>query len=640
MKRRDEIDGLRAFAVLPVILFHAGIPGFATGYLGVDLFFVISGFLISGLIQEELDGRAFTLAGFYERRARRILPCLLLVLFACVPLAWRWMTLGALRAFGGSLAAAAAFVANFYFANSTSYFEAVGQVKPLLHTWSLGVEEQFYLLFPLLMLGLRKATPRWRLATLAALGAASLAHAVLSAHANDARAFYWTQDRAWELLIGALAALLPRGERPGGPAAAAGAALIVAGYMGGDVLARFPSLGALLVAGGAALILRYAREGTLVAKGLALRPFVAVGLVSYGAYLWHEPLFAFARLRFVGDLSGGFSAALIGLTFALATMSYVLVERPVRDRRRTPARPTLIALAVLSLGAVATGLALQHVASGPPSRLLPLRSPRLAEIERRLAPNFGFAEACDQGGAFAPLPQCANGENPSVVVWGDSYAMHLVDALVAANPNAALAQATRSSCAPLVGYAPLERKTTLEKARSCIAFNEAVLKGILAQSNVRVVVLSSAFEGVFDPGARGYDGTQEVAGGAEDVIASLLRVKTALEGAGKRVVLVSPPALTGANIGDCLAQAYLFDAAPQACDFSRAAYERKQAEIIAMLKSLASQGVDIVWLPEATCRGETCAAASDGVWIYRDAGHLSVEGSQWFGAHDKDLRLP
>ena len=359
MKHRAEIDGLRAFAVLPVILFHAGISGFATGYLGVDLFFVISGFLISGLIQGEIDAGAFTIFRFYERRARRILPCLLLVLFACVPLAWAWMTLGALRSFGGSMAAAAAFVANVYFANSTSYFEAIGQQKPLLHTWSLGVEEQFYLLFPWLMLGLRRVPPRWRLGALAVLAAASLGHAVLSAHANDARAFYWTQDRAWELLIGALAALLPRREGAGGFAALVGALLIAAGYAGGDALARFPSFGALLVAVGAAALLRYAREGTLVARALAWRPFVAVGLVSYGAYLWHEPLFAFARLRFTGDLTLGFSAGLVALTFGLAAASYFLVEQPVRDRRRTATRPTLIVLAALSVAAVATGLGLQ-----------------------------------------------------------------------------------------------------------------------------------------------------------------------------------------------------------------------------------------------------------------------------------------
>lgn len=639
MKHRAEIDGLRAFAVLPVILFHAGIPGFATGYLGVDLFFVISGFLISGLIQGEIDAGAFTIFRFYERRARRILPCLLLVLFACVPLAWAWMTLGALRSFGGSMAAAAAFTANFYFANSTSYFEAIGQQKPLLHTWSLGVEEQFYLLFPWLMLGLKRVPLRWRLGALAALGAASLGHAALSLHANDARAFYWTQDRAWELLIGALAALLPRREGAGGAAALAGALLIAAGYAGGDALARFPSVGALLVAGGTAALLRYAREGTLVARALTWRPFVAVGLVSYGAYLWHEPLFAFARLRFTGDLSFAFSAALVAATFGLAAASYFLVEQPVRDRRRTATRPTLIALAALSVAAIATGLALQFAASGPASRALPLRSPRLAEIEQRLAPNFGFGEACDQGGAFVALPQCANGANPEALVWGDSYAMHLIDAFVAANPAVAFAQATRSSCAPLPGYAPLERKTTLEKARSCIAFNDAVLKFILADPGIKTVVLSSAFEGVFDPGAHGFDGALEVAGGADAVIASLLRVKSALELAGKRVVLVSPPALTGANIGDCLAQATQFDASPAACDFPRAAYERRQAEIIAMLKDLASQGLDVVWLPEATCHGETCAASADSAWLYRDAGHLSVEGSQWLGAHDEALRV-
>jgi hypothetical protein len=419
-----------------------------------------------------------------------------------------------------------------------------------------------------------------------------------------------------------------------------GAVLIAAGYASGNGAALFPRLGAVLIVTGTALLLRYAREGTLVAKALAQRPFVAIGLVSYGAYLWHQPLFAFARLRSVGELPPSISAALIVLTFALAAASYFLLERPVRDLRRTPTRPTLIALAALSVGAVLTGLALQQAAAGPAARLLPLRSPRLAEIDVRLAPNFGFGEACDQSGPFAPLPQCANGSRPSAVVWGDSFAMHLVDALVTANPDVTFAQATRSSCAPLPGYVPLEGKTTLEKARSCLAFNEAVLSYILTQANVKLVVLSSAFEGVFEPGARGFDGAQEIAGSAEAVKASLLRLRETLERAGRRVMLVSPPALTGGNLGDCLARAYLSDAAPRVCDFSRAAYERSQADVIAMLKDLQSQGLDVVWLPEATCAGETCAAAPDGVWLYRDAGHLSVEGSRWLGAHDSKLRPP
>ena len=636
MKRRDEIDGLRAFAVVPVVLFHAGAPGFGGGYLGVDLFFVISGFLIAGLIADEMAAGAFSLAGFYQRRARRILPLLLLVLFACAPFAWAWAPTGALRNFLGAFAAAAGFMSNFNAAGSTSYFEAVGQQRPLLHTWSLAVEEQFYLIFPLGMVSMRKMSAGARGASLAAIGALSLA---LAASSGDHRAFYWPQDRAFELLAGAVAALAPRQTFESGRfadvAAMIGAGLIAIGYAAAGADAGFPSLPAIALVSGTGVLLRTARDQTWIARALRPRPFVAIGLVSYGAYLWHQPLFAFAQMRSVSAIPPWGLAALIALTFGLATLTYFCVERPTRDPQKTATRPLMASLAGLTALAVVVGLALQAA----PTSALPFRLATFAEIDARLAPNFGFAEPCDQPGPYRRLEDCASGSAPSVLVWGDSYAMHLVDGLRAANPRLTFAQATRSSCAPLRQFAALDAKTSLAKAGECVAFNEAVLADLAERPEIEWVVLSSSFEHGLGANERALDRAALADGGEDKVEGALLRLKSAVERLGKRVLLVSPPPADGSNLGDCLARAYVFKGEPDACDFAKASADRHGAAQLAMLRAAQAKGLEVRWLSNDLCQGPTCRAWPDGALIYRDSGHLSHEGSRWIGEHGASLIL-
>ena len=636
MKRRDEIDGLRAFAVVPVILFHAGAPGFAGGYLGVDLFFAISGFLIAGLIADEMAAGAFSLAGFYQRRARRILPLLLFVLFASAPFALAWAANGAMRNFFGALAAAAGFSSNFSVAGSTSYFEAVGQQRPLLHTWSLAVEEQFYLIFPLGMLAMRTMSAARRAGLLAAIGLLSL---TLAAASGDPRGFYWPQDRAFELLAGAVAALAPRHSLERGPLANGtaflGAALIALGYAQASPESRFPSLAAVAMVVGAALVLRTARDQTLVARTLRLRPFVAIGLISYGAYLWHQPLFAFAQMRHVAPIPASGVAALVALTFALAILTYFFIERPTRDPRRTATRPLMASLAGLTVLAIAAGVALQAA----PTSDLPFRGAAFGRIEARLAPNFGLAEPCDQAGPYRRLEVCASGPAPKLLVWGDSYAMHLIDGLRAANPTLSLAQATRSSCGPLLQWAALDAKTAPAKARECVAFNEAVLADLAARPEIEWVVLASAFEHGLGADERVIDHDALAQGGSDKVEAALLRTKSAVEGLGKRVLLVSPPPADGSNLGDCLARAIQFAGEPDVCDFAKAAADRHRAAQIAMLMAAQARGLEVRWLSDDLCKGPTCRAWPNGALIYRDSGHLSHEGSRWIGERGATLIL-
>jgi len=206
MDYRREIDGLRALAVLPVILFHAGFETFSGGFVGVDVFFVISGYLITTIILAELEQGKFSIVNFYERRARRILPALFLVMLVCIPFAWFWLLPSDMKDFSKSLVAVSVFASNILFWRESGYFDTAAELKPLLHTWSLAVEEQYYVLFPLFLMLFWKLGKRWILVTLGVVFVASLAVAQWAAYEKQAAAFYLLPTRGWELLIGAFSA--------------------------------------------------------------------------------------------------------------------------------------------------------------------------------------------------------------------------------------------------------------------------------------------------------------------------------------------------------------------------------------------------------------------------------------------------
>lgn len=299
MNYRREIDGLRAIAVLPVIFLHAGFSVFSGGYVGVDIFFVISGYLITSILIGELEHGNFSIDRFYERRARRILPALFVVMLACLPFAYMWMLPTQLKDFAHSLISVVLFVSYFYFISQVDYFAPSAELQPLLHTWSLAVEEQYYLLFPILLVVLwRFGRQRvfWSIVVIAVL---SLLLAEWGYRNKPSENFYFAPTRAWELLAGSICSFMTVGkaQRSSNVLSALGFAMIVFAIFGYDATTPFPSVYALLPVVGTALIILFAAEGTWVARLLSLRMFVGIGLISYSAYLWHQPLFAFARLR-------------------------------------------------------------------------------------------------------------------------------------------------------------------------------------------------------------------------------------------------------------------------------------------------------------------------------------------------------
>lgn len=339
MTYRREIDGLRAIAVIAVILFHAGIVKFSGGFVGVDVFFVISGHLITALILTELSLGKFTFLDFYERRIRRILPPLFLVMFLCIPFAWFAFVLRDMKDFSQSLVAVTVFASNYLFWIESGYFDTAAELKPLIHTWSLAVEEQYYLIFPALLMLVRNFQKRFVLGGLGFIFLSSLALANWAAHTYQAAAFYLLPTRAWEFLIGSFTAFyLTKGDKKefnkalGEAGGLLGLMLIFYAIFFYNKTTPFPGFYALVPTLGTALVILFCNHKTAVGKLLGNKVLVGVGLLSYSAYLWHQPLFVFARLHGFSHHDTLVFLMLSCISIFLAYLSWRFVEVPFRNR--------------------------------------------------------------------------------------------------------------------------------------------------------------------------------------------------------------------------------------------------------------------------------------------------------------------
>jgi len=462
---RKDIDGLRAIAVLLVILFHVHPHRVTGGFVGVDVFFVISGFLITGLIASGLRDGSFRLLDFYARRIRRIFPALAVVLATCLTVGWLVLFPADYLNLGKHVAASAAFIANFTLLQDTGYFDTPSALKPVLHLWSLGIEEQFYLLWPTLML-LAWRRPRAPLIVAGAILVASFAWHVRLGGSDPAAAFFLPTTRFWELMVGCILALvLPS---TGVPARATPTARDAASLLGGGLIA----VGAALISGGraytawcallpvlGAALLIAAGPGALVNRRLLSRtPFVWLGLISYPLYLWHWPILAFMRhydLKAPSDLMrwGG-----IALAVALATLTYRLVENPIRRGAPIALKPIGAAVAMLTIGFAGVAV----FAAGGYAARFPGNLAVLFKDDDNVAKTFVGSGLCvreARGEAFAFTDDCARraaADATLAVVWGDSHAANLVRGLAdieQARPSLRLVFFTTIGCPPIPSYA-------------------------------------------------------------------------------------------------------------------------------------------------------------------------------------------
>ena len=425
IKYRPEIDGLRAVAVIPVVLYHAGFTFLSGGYLGVDVFFVVSGYLITSIIAREMANGSFSIARFYERRIRRIIPLLLLVMFASSGVAFFLLLPSHMTDFSESIVSVLLFLSNIHFWREGGYFAVASELKPLLHTWTLAVEEQFYVLFPVFMLLFWRLGVTWLLSLIAIIACTSLLLAQWGSSAHPDAAFYLLPTRGWELLAGsavALASLKGKSWNGSNLLSGLGLLMIVGSFVFFESTTPTPSVYTLLPVLGTVLIIMFCSQNTYLFKLLSQKFVVAVGLISYSAYLWHQPILVFPRHIAGLHLHPALSILLIFLVFAVSYFSWRFIETPFRNPDIVGRKP----LYILTGGLSALLAAFAFVGIGTSGFLSSYN-----EADRRVLSSSinatdymlsTFNSIRLQG--FDP-----NNQAPRVVVIGDSFAQDVVNAI-------------------------------------------------------------------------------------------------------------------------------------------------------------------------------------------------------------------
>jgi peptidoglycan/LPS O-acetylase OafA/YrhL len=643
------IDGLRAIAVLGVILFHFNLAHITGGYVGVDVFFVLSGFLITNLIDVRLRGRGFSFVYFYERRARRILPALLITCALSALAALVVLVPHDLREFGKSLKATAFFYSNVVFAQATGYFADPLSTRPLLHTWSLAVEEQFYLVFPPLLFAMHFLSGRNRLRLWIAMGVlfiASLALSIVWVKTNPDTAFYLLPSRAWELLGGALIALAPRQLKLSRGAAetmtALGVLCIGASFAVYDRNTLFPGTAALLPCMGTVLIIiANLNATTRTGRILSHRSLIYVGLISYGLYLYHWPILAFSRYFLDHELTLAQTLFALAATVILAVISYHWIEVPVRSGKYLPLRKTAFqvsAMGLLVIGAV--GVAAVNFDGFPQ---------RFSGAALRYA--AGADDRADWGKCMPPLEKldrtsiCLAGnpsiQNPSFLVWGDSHAAALMPGVDAGAKTLGISGwvIAYNRCPSLIGAAPIQHN---RGDYPCVQIGEKVLQ-LIRDNHIKHVLLASRWDTYITGWERGGSETLQdltisftAAGGHRSTGMEAFRL--AFEETIRRlreldvdvwVLEQVPPQLI--DVPSALAKAVYLHRDPAALRRAYAQIDKRRTPTNLVFSDFRhSPEVSFIDPADKFCPDHSpCLIESEGRALYSDGNHLSVFGSLW-----------
>ncbi len=613
---RPDVDGLRAVAVLSVILYHLSdhlLPG---GYLGVDVFFVISGYLITSIIWREVQQKKFTIARFYDRRIRRILPALLVMLFTVTIASLFFLLPSNLIGYGKSLLATLVFMSNIFFWRDGDYFGGLAEQKPLLHLWSIGVEEQFYIFFPIILILIVRFWPKGVLPTVILLTIGSFALNVGAFFVDGATpAFFLLPTRAWELGFGAILAVIPPHVGPRGRMAnlfaIIGAILVIVSVINPQKFVWFLPVSLPAVVGATLVVIAGKAESTLVTKALRWSPVVFIGLISYSLYLWHWPIIVFSRYVLVRDLTNMEMAFAFLIMIGCATASWWFIERPFRSK----SMPGLTVRAVSGIGML--GMALAGVAlvwtNGFPGRL----SPEAAQINAAIETHFrcpvadyvsvGLSRGCRMGVASGN-PQAAE-----VVLMGNSHALMYTPVwssiLTEQGKSGVLININR--CLPI---------TTVNLDKKCMEFAERNVANVagLKQASTVIIGFNWNFDDLVDRNDQPVDNSNNKAliAGLDDLIAQFQRM-------GKRVILIGPIATPGYDFASTVSRQIAFGH-PVDRPTSEPTASFMQTFAAAIQHFEQRSDITFVRADQVLCDAERCHFMMDGRSLFSDSSHISM----------------
>lgn len=645
MPYRPEIDGLRAIAVLAVIIFHAKLGWLSGGFVGVDVFFVISGFLITSIIARENETIGFDIFRFYERRVRRIFPVLSVVVATTAVLSALVLVPRDYVGFAKSAIAAMAFYSNFFFSDQAGYFMPAAETQPLLHTWSLGVEEQFYLLAPMLILVLDNRFRRFRTWIYVALLVISLAISARGVAIGSRWAFYHPHSRAFELLIGSIIALrlVPpvTANMTANAMGLIGLALIGGAAAGYNSNTPFPGFAALLPTIGAALIIHSSTHvKTIAARCLSIAPMLAVGRISYSLYLWHWPLLALAEYEYGHILQPHHRLALLGLAVVLSVLTYFVVEQPARKARISQASVLTGGVASIAMCAVVSVLIVKS--QGWPGRLSVPAAKLALELDAQAAEDRKAAPACiRQSSTGCPVGRLDTNQK-AFILWGDSFSATFAPEFDRTSTAGNLAGLVlgRGGCPPLLDWQSQQFSNCPEVARLL----ETALQNPLIKQVIIVARWSYYAPGAPHPMAPAIQDHLLVTGDpvkSVNLFGGLLQSTVEkIRRAGKRVTLIGPVPELAVNL-----PLFLMKAAMRGQNYdipvSRAQFEARQAPVLATLRKLALlDGVEVVYPHEYLCSETFCHTVADGKALYVDDNHLSITGVRQLRPMIEKILLP
>ena len=594
---RPEIDGLRAIAVTAVIFYHAGLKVFSNGYVGVDIFFVISGYLITALILSDLQKKKFNLINFYTKRILRIIPALFIVILICMIFSWKYLLPNEMKSFSQMVFASILFISNiFLYKTDADYFGIDTKNNPFIHFWSLSVEEQYYIFFPFILIIIWKFLKNKLTLIISLFLIISLLISETEIFNDKLAKFYLLPARIWEFLVGSIVFLILKKFNKINKYNYINEILSTLGlliilysifYLDKKIVPFITAHQYSII--GTSLIIIFASRNTICSKLIGNKIFILIGLISYSLYLWHQPLLVFNNIMNGHTINQKTFAVYILFLFILSYLTWKYIEQPFRNLKKVDKKYVFIIFLVLSFIFALFGIT-GHLNNGYPKR---------NELYERLQNNFGLSIKCN--GNHIINSDCATSDTPEVAILGNSYAMHLIDGFKSYNTI---------NFAQLTNTCPFNKDTVVDK-RNCSKFWNEAVQTIIDSKTIRHVIISSHFNTILEEKNHIY----------------FQEILTKLKISKKNIYIIGPTPYNGIDFAKC----YLKNKNNFSnCNFDKNTVDRKFFQIVKMLDELSfKNNITFIDITNIICNENNCRSFVNNQLIYRDPGHLSREGSKY-----------